>query len=155
MIRVHTLCCYCVSKMLSPLPGRGQDIIIIVWHAFLLCVDHGPLWALPCGCSGIVCTCAITTIKMTVLSAIVVNDGIIKFFLSLLASRSKFRSAENGSLRLLEVAWCHSCLFCSLLRRRSEGHFWQLGIQGCAEIGQSLPVPAGRRSSHCQVFSCH
>lgn len=58
--------------------------------------------ALPCGYDGIVCTCVITTI-MIVLAASR-KCGIVKFFLSLLASRSRFRVAENGSLRLLEVA---------------------------------------------------
>lgn len=49
--------------------------------------------ALPCGYDGIVCTCVITTI-MIVLAASS-KCGIVKFFLSLLASRSRFRVAEN------------------------------------------------------------
>lgn len=35
MIRAHTSHCYCVSKVLSPLKGGGQEIII-AWHIFLL-----------------------------------------------------------------------------------------------------------------------
>lgn len=35
MIRVHTSHCYCVNKVLSPLKGGGQEIII-AWHTFLL-----------------------------------------------------------------------------------------------------------------------
>lgn len=46
-------------------------------------------------------SCVVIAI-MIVLAAVAANDG-IKFFLSCLAARSKFRSAESGSLRLLEV----------------------------------------------------
>lgn len=101
LIRVHTSRYYCVSKMLSPLPGGGQEIII-AWHIFLYQCRPRANMALPCGYNGIVCTCAITTI-MIVLAASR-KCGIVKFFLSLLASRSRFRVAENGSPRLLEVA---------------------------------------------------
>lgn len=36
VVRVHTSCCYCISKMLSLLPGREQEIIIIAWCVFLI-----------------------------------------------------------------------------------------------------------------------
>lgn len=47
LVRVHTSRYYCVSKMLSPLPGGGQEIII-AWHIFLYqCrprANMAPLW---------------------------------------------------------------------------------------------------------------
>lgn len=77
LVRVHTSRYYCVSKMLSPLPGGGQEIII-AWHIFLYQCRPRTNMAPPCGYDGIVCTCVITTI-MIVYQQQVVNVESLSF----------------------------------------------------------------------------
>lgn len=101
LIRVHTSHCYCVSKMLSPLSWGGQEIII-AWHIFLLQCRPRAIMGLALWQQWDSMYCVKTTI-MIVLAASS-KCGIVKFCLSLFASRSRFRVAESGSLRLLEVA---------------------------------------------------